>query len=71
MHTSTHTFTATAAQVGHVRRFFFVDTLLSKSTSAASDGSSQAAIFPAQMDLLVQIQPGARNRIRPPLLTLR
>lgn len=54
-----------------MRRFFFVDTLLSKSTSAASDGSSQAAIFPAQMDLLVQIQPGARNRIRPPLLTLR
>jgi hypothetical protein len=69
------------AQAGHVRRFFFADTLLgtSSSSSAASAGgdgglsisSSAAVVFASQLSLVVQIQPGARNRIRPPLMTLK
>jgi hypothetical protein len=58
-------------QVGHVRRFFFIDTLLSRSTATGSDAATQAVVFPSQMSLLVQIQPDARNKIRPPLLTLK
>jgi hypothetical protein len=31
----------------------------------------QAVVFPSQMSLLIQIQPDQRNKIRPPLLTLK
>lgn len=66
-----HDLSLFVVQVGHVRRFFFIDTLLSKSTATGSDGTPQAIVFPSQMNLLVQIQPDARNKIRPPLLTLK
>jgi len=58
-------------QAGHVRRFFFIDTQLSRSTASGSDAGTQAVVYPSQMSLLLQIQPDARNRIRPPLLTLK
>jgi hypothetical protein len=54
-----------------VRRFFFIDTLLSKSTATGSDAATQAVVFPSQMSLLIQIQADARNKIRPPLLTFK
>jgi hypothetical protein len=54
-----------------VRRFFYIDTQLSISTAATGDSSSQAVVYPSAMSLLVQIQPGARNRIYPPLLTIQ
>jgi hypothetical protein len=57
--------------VGHVRRFFYIDTMLSRSSASSSDGAPQAVVFPSQMSLLVTIQPDQRNRIRPPLLTLK
>lgn len=58
-------------QAGHVRRFFFIDTLLA--TSAADPGAasgSRAVVFPSSMSLVVTIRPDARNRIYPPCLTI-
>jgi hypothetical protein len=54
-----------------VRRFFFIDSSLSRSTATGNDGAVQAVVFPSQMSLLIQIQPDQRNKIRPPLLTLK
>uniref|UniRef100_A0A383WB01 Meckelin n=1 Tax=Tetradesmus obliquus TaxID=3088 RepID=A0A383WB01_TETOB len=62
---------STTEQSGHVRRFFYIDTQLSISTAATGASSSQAVVYPSAMSLLVQIQPGARNRIYPPLLTIQ
>jgi hypothetical protein len=58
-------------QVGHVRRFFFIDNTLSRSTATGSDGAAQAVVFPSQMSLLVQIQADARSRLLPPVLTIK
>lgn len=38
-----------------MRRLFFIDTTLSRSTAGGSDGAPQAVLFPSRLDLLVQV----------------
>jgi hypothetical protein len=54
-------------QVGHVRRFFFIDSSLSNS----ADGMEPAAItFQSGMSIDVTIREDARDMIYPPVITI-
>jgi hypothetical protein len=58
-------------QVGHVRRFFFIDNSLSVSTAPAAAGLGPMAIlYPSSLSISITIQPSARNKIYPPLVTI-
>jgi hypothetical protein len=71
---------AAPAQVGHVRRFFYIDaslgkgTIKSSSASSSSSGSTaavQAVQYPSAMKLSITLRGDAKDRIYPPVLTLR
>lgn len=54
-----------------MRRFFFIDNSLSVSTAPAAAGLGPMAIlYPSSLSISITIQPSARNKIYPPLVTI-
>jgi hypothetical protein len=72
LRTKTHPYLPVQTPAGLVRRFFLVDGSLATPAGEPQDGSSSmAVVFAAQLTLTVTNRADTRNRIMPPLITLR